>query len=418
MKKDRLILYVEDEDEIRENTWRPLNYLCDTLLLADNGKEGLELYKQHQPDIVISDIRMPEMDGIEMCKAIKTINPEQHIIFTTAHSESSYFMEAIEMQVDGYILKPIDYDLLENKINAILKQIEIKQRLKEQETLTDEIIHLQDNILCVLDNDYRVLFANKQFLTCFGVKNKETFNANMNNMGDFFIKGKGLFYPKNKQGWIKELQQIKDDNKRIVSMASSQGEIKAYIISLKYITETQHAIVILTGITHITREKSHLKQKAYTDELTGIANRAFFEEQFSQEVQKFKKHNIKLSFIIFDIDKFKHFNDTYGHQLGDTILIELAQLVKSKTRQSDTFARWGGEEFVCITPATSLENAVKLAEDLRHIIEQHIFSNGLTITCSFGVTEFGTTDSKLSVMKRADEALYRAKNNGRNKVES
>ncbi len=418
MKKDKLILYVEDEDDIRKNTQRPLSYLCDTLILAGNGKEGLELYKQHQPDIVVSDIRMPEMDGIEMCSAIKAINPEQHIIFTTAHSESSYFLDAIEMQVDGYILKPIDYDLLEDKIKAITKQIEIKQCLAEQEVICDEITHFQDNLLCVLDKNLDVIFANQNFLTYFSVENKEKFNSMEKNIVDFFIKENDFFYPKNKQNWVKELQCLKEDNKRIISIASSQGSVKSYIISLKYIEDTQHTIISLTGITHIAKEKKHFEQKAYTDELTQIGNRTYFEEQFSHEAQIYNKVTTPLSFIIFDIDKFKYFNDTYGHQVGDTILIELASLINNKTRQNDTFARWGGEEFVCILPSTSLLNALTLAEKLRWEIEQNIFSNGLIITCSFGVAEFSNGDTKLSVMKRADDALYRAKANGRNKVES
>ncbi len=140
MKTNITILYVEDESQIQDNTKRPLSYMCDTLLLASNGEEGLKLYKQHSPDIVISDIKMPIMNGIDMCKEIKQINKHQHILFTTAHSESSYFMEAIEMQVDGYILKPIDYDLLENKIEDIIEQIELKLANKEQE----DKIHQQE----------------------------------------------------------------------------------------------------------------------------------------------------------------------------------------------------------------------------------------------------------------------------------
>ena len=132
------ILYVEDEPTIRENTKRPLNYLSDELFIATNGEEGVELYKQYLPDIVVSDIKMPLMNGIEMCKAIKKINPKQYIIFTTAHSESGFFMDAIDMQVDGYILKPIDYELLENKINDIIEQITLKTKYQEQQELLQQ----------------------------------------------------------------------------------------------------------------------------------------------------------------------------------------------------------------------------------------------------------------------------------------
>ena len=138
MNRNIKILYVEDEQTIRENTKRPLNYLCDELVIATNGEEGLELYKQYLPDIVVSDIKMPHMNGIDMCKAIKKINPKQYIIFTTAHSESGYFMDAIDMQVDGYILKPIDYELLENKIKIITEQIILKIKYNEQQELLQQ----------------------------------------------------------------------------------------------------------------------------------------------------------------------------------------------------------------------------------------------------------------------------------------
>jgi len=138
--KEIKILYVEDEAGIRENTKRPLSYMCDQLIIASDGKEGLEMYKLYNPDIVVSDIKMPNMTGIDMAKEIKKINQDQHIVFTTAHSENSFFMDAIEMQVDGYILKPIDYELLENKIHNIIKQIHLQndyliqqEQIKQQE---------------------------------------------------------------------------------------------------------------------------------------------------------------------------------------------------------------------------------------------------------------------------------------------
>ena len=159
------------------------------------------------------------------------------------------------------------------------------------------------------------------------------------------------------------------------------------------------------------------EKKAYTDELTDIYNRAYFEDVFNKEIIRFKQEQLPLSFIILDIDRFKKFNDTYGHQLGDEILKELSRIIKEHTRQSDIFARWGGEEFVKILPNTSLKGARQLAEHLRAIVEHHIFIDNLRVTCSFGVSEFKIYDTKESVMKKADDALYRAKTNGRNRVE-
>jgi len=126
MDQKPTILYVEDEEGIRNELHRFLTYFSSKLFVEVDGVKGLELFKKHLPDIVITDIKMPNMNGIEMVKEIKKINPRQYIIFTSAHSESSYFLEAIEMRINGFVLKPIDLDLLEEKLTYIIEQMNIK----------------------------------------------------------------------------------------------------------------------------------------------------------------------------------------------------------------------------------------------------------------------------------------------------
>ena len=125
------VLYVEDEEQIRESLGEFLGYFSSKLYIADNGKMGFELYKKHKPDIVISDINMPILNGVDMIEQIKNINSDQYVIFTTAHNESDYFIKAIDMQVDGYILKPIDLDKLELSISKIVKSIKQKCELND-----------------------------------------------------------------------------------------------------------------------------------------------------------------------------------------------------------------------------------------------------------------------------------------------
>ncbi len=127
------ILYVEDEPNIREETSYILNKMAKKLYIACNGEEGLKLYKQYNPDIVITDIKMPKMSGIDMAQAIKNINNEQPIIVTTAFSESGYLLEAIELQLSGYILKPVDKKILKNKIIELIKNILLKEELKQKD---------------------------------------------------------------------------------------------------------------------------------------------------------------------------------------------------------------------------------------------------------------------------------------------
>ena len=138
--KDIAILYVEDDRDIRDNLSNVLKNFSSKLFIAVDGKDGLEQYKQYNPDIVITDIKMPNLNGIDMVKAIKKINKKQHIIFTTAHSESDFFIEAIESHVDGYILKPIDLDLLEDKLQYTIEQIYLKRdyNIQQQKLVQSE----------------------------------------------------------------------------------------------------------------------------------------------------------------------------------------------------------------------------------------------------------------------------------------
>lgn len=133
---DIKILYVEDDQGIQKQLAHFLSFFSKNILLASNGEEGLALFKEHQPQIVISDISMPKMDGIMMVSKIQEENKSVHIIFTTAYNESSYLLDALELQVDGYILKPVDLHKLEKKLQKII----------EAETQKEELQTYKDNL--------------------------------------------------------------------------------------------------------------------------------------------------------------------------------------------------------------------------------------------------------------------------------
>jgi diguanylate cyclase (GGDEF)-like protein len=161
-----------------------------------------------------------------------------------------------------------------------------------------------------------------------------------------------------------------------------------------------------------------LQQQASTDILTGICNRLKCVEVMQAETARAKRYSTPLSLIMFDIDHFKAINDTWGHDMGDRVLIEVAALVASHVRASDLFARWGGEEFMIVCPGTSWVEGAKLAEKLRLLIAAHDFTVPDRLTCSFGVTTLLEADSGDSLCKRADVAMYLAKRGGRNRVEA
>jgi diguanylate cyclase (GGDEF)-like protein len=165
-----------------------------------------------------------------------------------------------------------------------------------------------------------------------------------------------------------------------------------------------------------TEEK--LKNIASHDELTKVYNRRKFDEVLGYEINMSRRYKEPLSLIMFDLDHFKNVNDTYGHDIGDKVLRIIARTVRMAIRSTDTLARWGGEEFFIILPKTNKSEAVKIAEHLRQRIENIKFGSINTITCSFGVAEFMVGETKDSFIQRADEAMYKAKTNGRNRVES
>lgn len=160
-----------------------------------------------------------------------------------------------------------------------------------------------------------------------------------------------------------------------------------------------------------------LSNKAYIDNLTGAFNRYKFEEIFEYEMERFKRFNNTFSVAMIDIDHFKKFNDTYGHLIGDEVLIMLANISKEKLRSIDVFARWGGEEFLILFAETPIENAVKGADKLRKSIAALEHNLAGHITASFGLSEVKNDDTLDDILKRCDDALYKAKENGRNRIE-
>jgi diguanylate cyclase (GGDEF)-like protein len=161
-----------------------------------------------------------------------------------------------------------------------------------------------------------------------------------------------------------------------------------------------------------------LETQATTDSLTEICNRRKFLELLQAEIQESKRYGAPLALIFFDIDNFKAINDTYGHDAGDSVLRELARVVTAIIRKTDIFGRFGGEEFVVLVHNNDVRTGRDLAEKIRWAVEHKSFPMVGSMTCSFGVAQFYPDDTVESIIKRADEAMYVAKQGGRNRVET
>ncbi len=175
-------------------------------------------------------------------------------------------------------------------------------------------------------------------------------------------------------------------------------------------------------ITNLEQANREYRELSIRDGLTGLFNHRYFQAHLSMEVSRSGRHQREFSLIFIDVDHFKNYNDTLGHPEGDTLLKTLSQLIAEKLRVSDILARYGGEEFTIILPETTLENARLVAEKIRLLIAEHPFAGRENqpdgkVTVSIGLASYPAMGKDAeTLVKRADEALYQAKNTGRNKV--
>ncbi len=409
--KQTTILYVEDDKDVRDAYKRTLRRFFKEVFIACNGAEGLELYKRYRPDIVMSDIKMPKKNGIEMAKEIKEIDPEQCILFTTAHTESDFTLEALELQVDGYIAKPVDKKSLIVKLTSLAKNIVNEKENIKKTRILQAILNNQSNITILTDFN-AIELASNSFFELMKVKNRDEFLNNYQNILEIFRKKEGSLYAKTKEEFLKKYKNAKAD-KRIVSISNKTFYINIDPIDMD--VDTLYA-VYLTDITLLQQKNIKARYEATHDFLTKLYNRAKFSEIFKIEFMRSQRYQRPLSVAILDIDHFKNINDTYGHLTGDKILKELADYCKTNIRKTDFIARWGGEEFIIVMSETDKDKSKEMCEILRKSVEKKEFSDSLHITISIGVSQLNTNDSEKSLIERADIALYKAKNSGRNKV--
>ena len=234
--------------------------------------------------------------------------------------------------------------------------------------------------------------------------------------------------------WIEDSGQIIEYTKegKVARMIGSHTNIDEEEISHEKLKEQNELLLsdnlTLEGIVEkrtrelelvnkqLEYEIAQVEYNASYDMVTGVLNRRKFEEILLKEILRAQRYSHPLSIILLDIDKFKEFNDNYGHKIGDKVLSSLSALLNENIRNIDTLARWGGEEFVIILPNTSKQDAVHKAESLRDNIASNLSVDSHSITCSLGVTSYIDGDDSNSIFIRTDKALYMAKDDNRNNV--
>ncbi len=393
--RDLNILYVEDDSTMRKMFKEVLKKIVDTIYLANDGQDGLEVFEREDIDIIITDINMPNMSGLEMAHEIRKSDKNIPIVVTSSYSESDYLLQAIDHDVTSYMLKPISYDTLRKKIEQVAHSVFLEKRLARNQKMAQTAIDLYEGMIVEVVNK-NIDFANESCKRIFNINQKPSYKE----FSNFF----------DSDDIIATIQAIEEKNKIIHSKNGF-----SYLVDMTSMDQNSY-LLILSDVTHMVQKTDELEKQSVTDELTGIYNRKKFDQSLVYFKESFLRYNISFSVILFDIDHFKQINDTYGHADGDEALKTLAHIVTNSIRVTDVFARWGGEEFVVLLPETDATNAKIVATNLKNLIKIHRFPRIGNITCSFGVGEYSGNESLDDFFKRIDKALYRAKKGGRDQV--
>ncbi|MCU7836250.1 MAG: diguanylate cyclase [gamma proteobacterium symbiont of Taylorina sp.] len=295
--------------------------------------------------------------------------------------------------------------------NIKLEQ-EVRERTRElnnNQKYLDTLFDVNPSIAFVV-RDLHLERVNKAFLnfTCFS--SLEYFLEEHHCISDLFEKREGYFKPDNRLSNDvvystdtgidhHKVMMIKDNHEFIFSVNAQQFNID----------DSHCYLVILENITEI-------EKLAMTDKLTAICNRLRLDLALDHQIKQFQRYEQVFSIMIIDIDHFKKVNDNYGHQKGDSVLQQFSQLLLASIRDIDILGRWGGEEFMLICLNTQVEGAIKLAEQIRQKVQSQSFQLDYQLTASIGVAQMESKMTEQELINKADDALYQAKNSGRNKV--
>lgn len=322
----------------------------------------------------------------------------------------------ISVRTDISAIKEAELVLMRGKSELEALVHERTAELEEREELLRSIASAAQDAVIMIDSEGNVTHWNPAAEKMFGYSSLEIIGRNLHSLivPSRYLEAHHAAFPKFIQsgtgalvGAVTEVDaQRRDGSEFPIEISISAVRIK----------NSWHAVAIVRDITVRKLADEQLKQMASTDALTGICNRRRFNEVLQVEIARAKRFGTPFTLIIFDIDHFKRINDTYGHQAGDQVLLKLSLLVSKNIRNTDLFARWGGEEFTVL--ATNCETFCphSLAEKLRKLIEAYPFAEVGKVTCSFGATEYKSGDNEESLIRRADSNLYQAKESGRNRV--
>jgi len=337
---------------------------------------------------------------------LKFIN---HIVETTSKISNANLNERIKISTND------EFGLISTSINKMADSLvsmnsTLEMRVQEKTHQLNHIFNITPNIT-IITNGKTIIKANNKFYEFTGYKDLESFMQDYNCICDMFSILKGFLRPKiDGKDWTEHIVSYPNETHRAI--IEKDGIENLFLVNATTYLEDDNTnfIVIFENITEI-------QKLAYTDQLTRLANRLKIDEILERCSKSNERYNRSFTIILLDIDDFKLVNDTHGHLVGDEVLKSISKILRDQTRKVDLAGRWGGEEFIIISKETDINGALILAEKIRKAVESHCFEPVLQQTISVGVSQYKEVDTIDSLIKRADDALYRAKANGKNRVD-
>jgi two-component system, cell cycle response regulator len=424
------------------------------VITAMSGKEALAICERAECDLVLLDVMMPDMDGFEVCRRLKT-NPATHhipVVMVTALDQPSDRVRGLEAGADDFLTKPIPDLALIARVRSLsrLKMVTDELRMRALTSRDIGIESPEREAVADTGRGGHVLIVDDRAASherIAAVLAKEhTVEVETDPSEALFRAAEG-----NYDLLIISLDLTNFDALRLCSQVRSLDRTRN--IPILAVTEPDNSARMLRGLEIgvndylmrpidknelLARARSQVRKRRYaerlrdnvqmsiemaiTDALTGLFNRRYMESHLGTLIEQAIARGKPLTALVIDIDYFKSINDTHGHDAGDDVLREFALRIKRSIRGIDLACRCGGEEFVVVMPETDMAVAAMVAERLRRRIAADPFAiqqgaGSVPVTISIGIAALrGKDDTAAALIKRADQALYRAKRDGRNRV--
>ena len=427
-----------------------------SVVTATDGLEALQKIESESPDIVLLDVMMPGMDGFQVCQKIRANPKTDHIpvIMITALSEPEDRVKGLEAGADDFLTKPINDIALLARVKSLVRLKILIDEFKNRATTSEDlgvvseterdVVHTYQNARILLLNDMsydaerltKILQKDHHVV----IHHQKILNFNENIVkGDFDLAIIDLNL--STQDGLRIVSEIRNHEKTRnlpILLVGEEADFERVLKGLE-IGALDYVLRPIDDSELLARARTQIKRKRYqerlkqsyhdslnlalTDSLTGVYNRRYVDAHLPKLIAKALQENKHLSVLMFDIDHFKKINDTYGHIVGDEILKQVTNRVNDIVRGSDFLARLGGEEFLVVLPDTDLETSSGIGQRLLTIVSENKFdvnelSNPISVTISVGMAHIhiDLCSTMSSLLKNADEALYKAKENGRNRL--